>query len=85
MDCGTLTVKEGAAIHVKCDDYLSYVGNDRGNVILASASTAAKLSVPQSVLTATNDELPERCKLVVEGQKLILKIARIKGTVVSIR
>ncbi len=85
MDCGTLTVKEGSAIHVKCDDYLSYVGNDRGNVILASASTAAKLSVPQSVLDATNAELPERCKLVVEGQKLILKIARIKGTVVSIR
>ena len=85
MDCGTLTVKEGAAIHVKCDDYLSYVGNDRGNVILASASTAAKLSVPQSVLDATNAELPERCKLVVEGPKLILKIARIKGTVVSIR
>lgn len=85
MDCGTLTVKEGAAIHVKCDNYLSYVGNDRGNVILASASTAAKLSVPQSVLDATNAELPERCKLVVDGQELILKIARIKGTVVSIR
>ena len=85
MDCGTLTVNEEAAIHVKCDDYLSYVGNDRGNVILASASTAAKLSVHQSVLDAANNDLPERCKLVVEGQKLILKIARIKGTVVSIR
>ena len=85
MDCGTLTVKEGAAIHVKCDDYLSYVGNDRGNVILASASTAANLSVHQHVLDEANAELPERCKLVVEGQKLILKIARIKGTVVSIR
>ena len=76
MDCGTLTVKEKAAIHVKCDDYLSYVGNDRGNVILASASTAAKLSVPQNVLNAANKDLPERCTRVVEGTKLILRIAR---------
>jgi hypothetical protein len=41
--------------------------------------------IPQSVLDGANAELPERCKLVVDGQELILKIARIKGTVVSIR
>jgi hypothetical protein len=85
VNFGSVSISENSALHVACDDYLSYVGNDRGNVILASASTAAKLSVSQSVLDATNAELPERCKLVVEGQELILKIARIKGTVVSIR
>lgn len=85
MDCGTLKVQEGAAIHVKCDDYLSYIGDERGNVVLASASTAANLTLPQSVLDATNAELPDRCRLVVEGKDIVLKIRGNKGFVLSFR
>lgn len=85
MDCGILTVQEGAAIHVKCGDYLSYVGDERARVVLARASTAANLTVPQSVLDATNAELPDRCKLVKEGNDLVLKVRGNKGLVLSYR
>ena len=87
MSCGMVTVDEGASIHVACEDYLSWLGTDRASIVLAVANRQASphMTVPESVLTVANAGLPERCKLVVEGQKLILKIARIKGTVVSIR
>ena len=87
MSCGMVTVDEGASIHVACEDYLSWLGTDRASIVLAVANRKASphMTVPESVLTAANAELPERCKLVVDGQELILKIARIKGTVVSIR
>ena len=85
MDCGTLTVQEGAAIHVKCGDYLSYIGDERGRVVLACASTAAKLTVPQTVIDATNAELPERCKLAIDGKDLVLTIRGNKGFVLTYR
>ena len=85
MSFGTITFQEGAAIHVACDNYLSYLGTGRGRLVLARASTAARLSIPQSVLAAANAELPERCELVVDGTDLVLKIRGNKGIVVSFR
>jgi hypothetical protein len=85
VNFGSVSISENSALHVACGDYLSYLGDKRSRVVLASASSPANMIIPQSVLDGANAELPERCKLVVEGPKLILKIARIKGTVVSIR
>ena len=87
MSCGMITVQEGAAIRVACDDYLSWLGTDRADIVLARANrqTAPHLWVPQSVLDDANAGLPERCRLVVDGQILVLKIAGDKGTVISIR
>lgn len=83
--CGMIEVDEGAAIHVTCDNYLSYLGTGRGRLVLARASTAERLSIPQSVLAAANAELPERCELVVDGTDLVLKVRGNKGIVVSFR
>ena len=85
MSFGTITFQEGAAIHVACDNYLSYLGSDRARLVLARASTAAKLQIPSSVLTAANAELPDRCKLIVDGTDLVLKISGNKGLVMSFR
>ncbi len=83
MSFGTITFQEGAAIHVACDNYLSYLGKRRANVVLARASTSAKLQIPSSVLAAANAELPDRCSLVVEGTDLVLKVRSGKSLVVS--
>jgi len=85
MSCGIITVKEGSAIHVACEDYLSYLGDERGNVVLARASTATRLVIPQSVLDATNAELSERCRVVVDGTDLVLKIRGNKGLMLIFR
>ena len=83
VSSGSITVQEGAAIHVSCDGYLAYLGDERARVVLARASST--LTVPQSVLDATNAELPDRCKLVVDGKDLVLKIRSGFGFILSFR
>lgn len=85
LAAGMVTFAEGSAIHVACDAYLSYLGDERGRVVLARASDKSRITIPQSVLDAANAELPERCKLVVSGTDLILKTRSNKGLLLLFR
>lgn len=85
LAAGMVTFVEGSAIHVECDDYLSYLGDERGTLVLARASDKSRITIPPSVLDAANAELPERCRLVVSGTDLLLKTRGNKGLLLLFR
>ena len=43
------------------------------------------LTIPQSVLDAANEGLPEECKFYVDGRKLKLKLANPRGMVILVQ
>ena len=83
VNCGNVSISDNSAIHVVCDDYLAYLGDERASVVLVRAST--DLQIDQSLLDAANAELPDRCKLVVDGKDLVLKIRSGLGFILSFR
>ena len=83
VNFGSVSISENSALHVACGDYLSYLGDKRSRVVLASASSPANMIIPQSVLDGANAELPERCKLVVDGGDLVLMTRSNKGLILS--
>ena len=78
-----LTIDSSSFVEVIPDAYLANLGYVRAQLKLITASNT--LENLDSAIDAANAVLPERCRLVVEGSDLVLKISSGKGTVVSIR
>ena len=80
-----LKMEEGTELSVDCEQYLKYLGNARARVVLARASTEAKMIIPDSILAAANALLPNRCSLLVADADLVLKVKGNNGLVIIFR
>ena len=80
-----LRMEDGTELSVDCERYLKYLGTARAKLVLARASTEAKMIVPDSVLTAANATIPSRCSLLVAGTDLVLKVNGNNGCAIVFR
>ena len=77
------TIASGSSIEVETAAYLASNKDSASKVELIRATDT--LDVDDSVIASANAALPDRCKLIVEGNSLFLKVSSGKGLVVSVR
>ena len=77
------TIAPGCSIEVETAAYLASNKDSASKVELIRATSM--LDVNDSVIASANAALPDRCKLIVEGKSLFLKVSSGKGFVLSFR